>query len=76
MKVLSRYGWVVAINPLGQMIFSPFLGWLTNKLGSIRIVCLVTCALYTLANGLYASLSLLPVGEEGLTRFIAMMVAR
>ena len=35
--VLERYGIVVAINPLGQMIFSPVFGWLANKMdGKIR----------------------------------------
>ena len=34
----------------GQMVFSPGLGWLTARTGSIRLVCLTTCVLYILGK--------------------------
>ena len=48
--LLELFGWMVAINPIGQMIFSPIFGYITNKIGSIRIVCLVTCIIYILGR--------------------------
>ena len=42
----SVYGWMVAANPIGQMIFSPILGYVTAKRGGrIRMIgvgCAVT----------------------------------
>lgn len=35
-------GFIVAANPLGQMIFSPLFGWWSNKLKSIRVPLLVS----------------------------------
>ena len=29
--LLELFGWMVAINPIGQMLFSPLLGWLSSK---------------------------------------------
>ncbi|XP_033220134.1 major facilitator superfamily domain-containing protein 8 isoform X2 [Belonocnema kinseyi] len=53
-------GFVVAANPLGQMIFSPLVGWWGNKLGSIRLPLLLTLALFAFASGLYSVLEILP----------------
>jgi len=81
-NLLSLMGWMVAINPLGQMIFSPILGWLGNRLGSIRLICLVTCVLYIAGNALYASLSLFPndpndpESSRGAYRYSFMFLAR
>lgn len=35
-------GFIVAANPLGQMIFSPLFGWWSNKIKSIRVPLLVS----------------------------------
>ena len=53
--LLELFGWMVAINPIGQMIFSPIFGWITNKIGSIRIVCLVTCVIYIIGRNMAAN---------------------
>jgi len=58
--LLELFGWMVAINPIGQMLFSPLLGWLTTRLGSIRITCIITCLLYIVGNIIYSCLSLFP----------------
>lgn len=51
-------GYVVAANPLGQMLFSPLVGWWANKLGSIRIPLLVSLAVFTFSSGIYSALEL------------------
>lgn len=53
-------GWVVAANPLAQTIFSPLVGWWSNKLGSIRIPLLCTLTVFTMASAIYSSLEVLP----------------
>ncbi|KAK7871617.1 hypothetical protein R5R35_001804 [Gryllus longicercus] len=53
-------GYVVGANPLGQMLFSPLVGWWGNYLGSIRIPSLFSLALFTLASGIYSTLELFP----------------
>ncbi|KAG7199231.1 hypothetical protein KM043_018100 [Ampulex compressa] len=57
-------GYVVAANPLGQMLFSPLVGWWGNKRGSVRLPMLVTLALFTLASGLYSILEILPGNQK------------
>lgn len=49
-------GWVIAANPLGQMLASPLLGLWGNKVGSNRGAFLTTVAIFTIGNGLYAIL--------------------
>ncbi|XP_017772587.1 PREDICTED: major facilitator superfamily domain-containing protein 8-like [Nicrophorus vespilloides] len=51
-------GYVVGANPFGQMLFSPLLGWWSNKLGSIRMPLLVTLAVFAIASSVYSSLEL------------------
>ena len=53
-------GYVVAANPLGQMLFSPLVGWWGNKRGSVRLPLLVTLALFTFASGMYSAVELIP----------------
>jgi len=74
--LLDLFGWMVAINPIGQMVFSPFFGWLSNKLKSIQLICLGTCALYIVGNMLYACLSVFPDTNEGSYRWGMMLFAR
>lgn len=53
-------GFVVAANPLGQMLFSPLVGWWGNRMGSIRIPLLCSITIFTAASAMYASLELFP----------------
>lgn len=53
-------GYVVAANPLGQMLFSPLVGWWGNKRGSVRLPLLVTLAMFTLASAAYSILEVIP----------------
>ncbi|XP_076752228.1 CLN7/MFS domain-containing 8 isoform X2 [Xylocopa sonorina] len=53
-------GYIVAANPLGQMLFSPLLGWWGDKRKSIRVPLLSTLALFTLASGMYSVLEIVP----------------
>lgn len=52
-------GFIVAANPLGQMIFSPLFGWWSNKISSIRVPLLVSMAIFSVSSALYSSLDLL-----------------
>ncbi|XP_039443579.1 major facilitator superfamily domain-containing protein 8-like [Culex pipiens pallens] len=49
-------GWIVGANPVGQMIFSPLVGWWGNRLGSIRLPLLCSLALFSIASGIYSTL--------------------
>ncbi|CAG9769661.1 unnamed protein product [Ceutorhynchus assimilis] len=51
-------GFIVAANPFGQMLFSPLVGWWSNKLGSIRIPLIFSLLLFTFASGIYSCLEL------------------
>lgn len=53
-------GYVVASNPLGQMIFSPIFGYWGNKIKSVRIPLLCSIAIFTLSSAVYSSLELFP----------------
>ena len=59
-ELVSMYGWLVSMNPLGQMILSPLLGYLNTKAGSSRPAFLITGALFALGNVLYSILSVFP----------------
>ncbi len=72
---MTKYGWVVASNPLGQLIMSPVLGWASNKMnGRIGPACMFTSVTYMVGNALYAILSVFPedwrYGMLMLSRFI------
>ncbi|XP_064212479.1 major facilitator superfamily domain-containing protein 8 [Tribolium castaneum] len=51
-------GYIVAANPFGQMLFSPLVGWWSNRLGSIRLPLLCSLALFTTSSAIYSSLEL------------------
>lgn len=51
-------GIIVAGHPLGQMIFSPLIGWWSNKSKTIHIPLLLCIALFTTANIWYSLLEL------------------
>ena len=71
--MLNKYSWVVALNPIGQVIFSPILGWLANKLHGVRLIGIVTSIVFIIANILYAILSVFPTGDG---RYIALLISR
>ncbi|EGI68201.1 Major facilitator superfamily domain-containing protein 8 [Acromyrmex echinatior] len=64
-------GYVVAANPLGQMLFSPLVGWWGNKRGSVRLPLLVTLALFTISSAAYSILEMIPGNKKNY-----MLVAR
>ena len=73
-ELIPIYGWLVAANPLGQLIFSPILGMLANKLnGSIRAVGIGCSVMFIAGNFLYAIPSLLP---EGNGRVVLLFISR
>ncbi|KAB0801874.1 hypothetical protein PPYR_04060 [Photinus pyralis] len=51
-------GFIVAANPLGQMLFSPLVGWWANKLGSIRVPVLASLTVFIVSSAMYSSLEL------------------
>ena len=53
-------GWVIAANPVGQLISSPIVGWLGNRFGSVRWLCMLTGVLNMIGFVLYACLGGLP----------------
>ena len=71
-KLISMYAWVVALSPFGQMLFSPFLGWLNTKMKSSRPALIASGVLMILSNGLYSILSAFPESS----RFALLLVSR
>ena len=68
------YGWMVAANPIGQMILSPVLGALTAKMGGrVRWVGMGCALTFIVGNVLYAIPSMVP---EGNGRIAILMVSR
>ena len=63
-KLVSMYGWAISINPLGQMIASPLLGYLNSRMGSTRPAMLLTGVLVVVSNSLYSMLSLFPESQR------------
>jgi len=71
--VLNKYSWVVALNPIGQVIFSPILGWLSDKLNGVRWIGIGTSVVFIIANILYAILSVFPTNDG---RYAALLISR
>jgi MFS transporter, ceroid-lipofuscinosis neuronal protein 7 len=55
-------GFVTAATPLAETIFSPILGYWSNRSGSVRMPLLATLALLTLASTGYSLLEAFPAG--------------
>ena len=66
---------VVAADAFAQMILSPTLGFVIDKMKSVRIVCLVLSALFTGGNIFYALLGAFPKGDAKI-RVWMMLVSR
>ena len=71
--MLNKYSWVVALNPIGQVIFSPILGWLSDKLNGVRWIGIGTSVVFIIANILYAILSVFPTNDG---RYAALLISR
>lgn len=71
----EKIGWVIAANPLGQMLASPLLGIWGNKAGGIRIPCMVTVVVFIIGNAMY---SLLPAFNDmgDMASYYAMIGSR
>ena len=61
------------MNPLAQMIFSPIFGYMHNKIGSFRTVCLAASTLFIMGNLLYSILSVFPSANG---RYYALLASR
>ncbi|EFX78858.1 hypothetical protein DAPPUDRAFT_305114 [Daphnia pulex] len=53
-------GLFIAAQPLAQLIFSPIMGYLGNKLGSIRILSMISMSFLAAGFALYACVAALP----------------
>lgn len=58
------FRYVVAANPLGQMVFSPLIGWWSTRIGSVRSPLFWTIILFTIASGWYSILELFEVSHR------------
>jgi MFS transporter, ceroid-lipofuscinosis neuronal protein 7 len=58
------FSFVVAANPLGQFVFSPILGYWTNKVPSIRYSIVTSLVMFCISSGLYSSLDLMGGGVK------------
>jgi hypothetical protein len=55
------------------MLFSPILGWIAAKTGSVQMIGIVTSVAYIGGNVIYATLSAFPEGD---IRFCMMLLSR
>nr|CAI5855689.1 unnamed protein product [Callosobruchus analis] len=53
-------GFIVAANPFAQMVFSPVVGWWSNRLGSIRVPLIMSLIVFSIASSTYSSLEIFP----------------
>jgi len=72
-------GFVTAANPLAETIFSPILGYWSNKSGSVRMPLLATLALLAFASTGYSVLEAFPAATAKywmiFTRFLIGVAA-
>ncbi|XP_047739315.1 major facilitator superfamily domain-containing protein 8 isoform X2 [Hyalella azteca] len=66
------YGLVIAVNPLGQLLTAPLLGWWGNRAGSNRPAFLASVFFYVLGNVMYGMLRLM----HGPLAAYSLMVSR
>ncbi|XP_050512598.1 major facilitator superfamily domain-containing protein 8 [Diabrotica virgifera virgifera] len=53
-------GFIIAANPFAQMIFSPLVGWWTNRLGSIRLPLISSLTVFMISSAIYSCLEIFP----------------
>ena len=75
---LDEYGIVVASDALAQIIVAPILGYVADRMGSIRLVSMLCSLIFCLGNLFYSSISLVPatIGSLKQARYAAMILAR
>lgn len=56
----SFLGYLVGASALGQTIFSPLIGWWSNKLNSSRVPFIVSLVVLLLSHLIYATLEIFP----------------
>lgn len=61
-----------AAPPGGQLLFSPLIGWCSNRMSSVRILFVLLTALYIFSNALYSVIELFSVPQ----RKYIMLIAR
>ncbi|XP_049544776.1 major facilitator superfamily domain-containing protein 8-like isoform X3 [Anopheles darlingi] len=61
-----------AAPPGGQLLFSPLIGWCSNRMSSVRILFVLLTALYIFSNALYSVIELFCVPQ----RKYIMLIAR
>ena len=66
---------MVAADAAAQMICSPLLGVIIDRLKSVRLVCLVCSVMFAAGNVFYAMLGAFPKGDVKI-RVWMMLVAR
>ena len=59
------YGFVVAADALGQMVFSLLFGLLADKLGKVRPVNLLCAGMFIAGNAMFSLISLVPQNALG-----------
>jgi len=64
-------GWIIAAHPIGQLVFSPLIGYLCTFLGSIRLPSIFCLLVFLLSSLWYA---FLPLHETNAQYF--MVVSR
>ena len=75
---MFQYGFIVATDALGQLLFAPVFGAIADKLGTIRPLAITCSIIFTAGNLLYSMISLVPrsFGALKQARYVAMLVAR
>lgn len=73
-NLLANYGLLVAINPIGQTIFSPIMGWIVAKFKNLQLVLIVSALTFIAGNILYSIVTVLTANEEA--RFWILFTAR
>ena len=69
---------MVASDALAQIIIAPILGYVADRMGSIRLVAILCSFVFTCGNIFYSAISLVPSEIGGLkqARLVAMIIAR
>ena len=72
------YGFVMAADALGQMVFSLLLGLLADKLGKVRPINLLCAGTFIAGNAMFSLISLVPQDALGMEhpRTWSIFVAR
>ena len=60
------YGFVMAADALGQMVFSLLLGLLADKLGKVRPINLLCAGTFIAGNAMFSLISLVPQDAWGM----------